>query len=217
MIKAVIFDMDGVIVDSEPLQSLSLEVLLKEYGQVPIRHKNGLIQIVGAAGDDSYKIIMKKHSINDSLENFKRKRRDIYERLLQKKLSPMPGFKKAIRLLQNEKIRIALASSRNFAHIHLALENLGITHFFEVISGPSLHLKHKPAPDIYLAAAKKLRLKPSKCIAIEDSEIGVLSAYTAGMKIIAVPTLYTRDHDFSKAHAIVESLQHINRQLLYSL
>lgn len=216
-IQAVIFDMDGVIIDSEPLQSLSLSELLKEYGKIPLPHKNGLIQIPGDARIESIIEIMERHNIQDSIDNFKQRRTKIYEKILENKINPMQGFFEAISVFQKNNIRIALASSRRMKIIDLTLKNLGITHLFEVICSATEQIKHKPAPDIYLDAINKLKLKPNDCVAIEDSEIGVLAAHAAGMKIIAVPNKYTKHQDFSKANKIIDSLQNINMQLLYSV
>lgn len=215
--KAVIFDMDGIIVDTEPIQSQSIERLLHEYGISPIYQDNGLIHTVGISGDESYHSFMKKHNFNENLKIVQQKRRKIFEDIIKEGIVPMQGFTQLIKLLQKQKIKIGLASNRRYEHIILILEQLNIKEHFWTIVGPSEKRKHKPAPDIYLDAAKELEVSPKECIVIEDSETGIFSAKSAGMKIIAVPNPYTNHHDFSNADKIVSSLSDINMSLLQNL
>lgn len=216
MIKAVVFDMDGVIIDSEPIQSKSWELLLIERGIKPIPSKQGLIHEIGPVGDDSYKAIMERHHIKEDIAIIRKRRREIFVELLKEELIPAPGFLKFIKFLKKEKIKIAVASNRLVDHVYLMLTNLKIKEFFEVIVCPSSDTKPKPAPDIYLKTAKELGISPSKCLALEDSETGIVSAKTAGMKAIAVITKYTRHQNFSKADKIVNSLSEVTLPILRS-
>ena len=91
---------------------------------------------------------------------------------------------------------------------------LEIAHYFQVIvSGLDVD-QVKPAPDIFLKAAHDLGVEPSECLVLEDAEKGVIAAHRAGMRCIAVPNLYTRQHDFSKATKICSSLKEITPELL---
>lgn len=216
-IKAVIFDMDGVIIDSEPLHSLSWEILLNEYKIKPILNNQGLIHDVGPVGDDTYRVIMEKHHLKEDLEIIKIKRRKIFEDLIKTKAAPMPGFLNLIKKLKKEKIKIAVASNRILEHLYLMLNKLQVKDFFEVVVGRSSNRKPKPSPDIFLETAKELKVKPSGCIVLEDSETGVIAAEKAEMKVIAVPTKLTKHHDFSKADKIINSLNDITIKFLQSL
>ncbi|MDO8658383.1 MAG: HAD family phosphatase [Candidatus Levybacteria bacterium] len=217
MIKAVIFDMDGVIIDSEPINSKSWEKLLSERDITPILSSSGLIHEVGPVGNETYKEIMKRHNIKDNVKTIRKRRRELFEELLKEKLTPNSGFLKLIKLLKKEKIKTAVASNRLIKHVHLILENLGVKNFFKVIVGPNPTLKYKPAPDIFLQTAKELDVKPWQCVVIEDSETGILSAKAAGMKVIAVPNKYTKHHNFSKSDKIVNSLSDITVSMLNNL
>lgn len=217
MIKAVIFDMDGVIIDSEPIQSKSLEILAREYNKTPIYNKEGLIHTVGISGDAGYIEFMKKHNIEESLEVLRKKRRIIFVNLLKQKLQPTPGFLKLLRKLSKQNLKIALASNRFLEHVSLILGNLGVKGKFDVIIGPSSTIQHKPHPDIYLETARRLEILPEDCAVIEDSETGIISAKKAGMKVIAVPNKYTKHHDFSKADKIVKSLSEVTVKLINNL
>lgn len=217
MIKAVIFDMDGVIVDSEPIHSKSLELLLKKHGEKPKYNKNFLIHTIGISGDDAYKELIKKYNLKGGIDILRKERRKIFVQLINKKLTPRRGLKSLINILKKENYKIALASNRLIDHVLIMVKNLGADSYFDIIVGHTPDIHTKPHPDIYLKTAKRLKITAKYCLAIEDTEHGMLSAIAAGMKIIAVPNKYTRHQDFSKADKIVGSLSKITIPLLQSL
>lgn len=210
MIKAVIFDMDGLIVDSEPIESLALEILLKRYGKVPVYNEVGLIHSVGIGmGKDGYNSIKEIYKIEEEVAIIKRKKRGIFTRLVKRNLTPRKEFFPLIEMLKERKIKTALASNRHRRHVRIMVSSMQITHLFDSIVAPTKRIRHKPAPDTYLWAARKLKIDPPECIVLEDSEIGVISGKDAGMKVIAVPNIYTKNQDFSKADLVVNSLKEI--------
>ena len=216
-IKAVIFDMDGVIADTELLNSMAWEKLLEERGIKPIFNNQGLVHEVGPVSDDVYRVIMERHGIKEEIDTIRKIRRKFFEELVKEKITPLPGFLELIKTLKKRKIRIAIASNRVIDHVYLVLDCLKVKKFFEVIQGPSPDLKRKPEPDIYLKTAEELRLKPNECIVLEDSETGILAGNKAGMEVIAVPNKYTKHHDFSKADKVVKSLSDITISMLNNL
>lgn len=216
-IKAVIFDMDGVIIDSEPIHSQSWEILLKEYKIKPQFTSSGLIHEVGPVGNDTYRAIMERHNLKEELEIVRRKRRQIFYDLIKTKGSLIEGVLKLIKLLKKENIKLAVASNRIIESVYFIIETLGIKNFFEVIIGRDSEIKPKPAPDIFLKTASAIGVKPNECLVLEDSETGVLSAKAAGMKVIAIPNKFTNHQNFSKADKIVNSLNEVTISLLQSL
>ncbi len=217
MIKAVIFDMDGVIVDSEPLESQTLEKLLKKYGKTPIRNRSGLIHIAGTAGDEYWKPIMKKYKLSEKIEILRSKRLEIFVDIVKKGMVPIPSVLTLIKKLKKANIKLALASNRFLDQVFLIIGMLKMKDYFDVIVGATKMMRRKPFPDIYLKSARVLRISPVFCVALEDSETGVLSAKAAGMKVIAIPNKYTKHHDFSKADKIVSRLSEITIPMLKNL
>lgn len=217
MIKAVIFDMDGLIADTESIESKALEKLLQEYGKTPRYYGNGLIHVVGLAGDQTWVDLKTSYGINDDIALLRQRKRDIFEEIIKKGVKPFDGFFALLDELKKNKFRLALASNRVIHHIYLILKELHVKEYFDVIVGPSEKRKHKPHPDIYLETAKLLKVKPQECLALEDTEYGIHSANSAGMKVIAIPNRYTKDHDFSKADKVVKSLQSVTMELISSL
>ena len=216
-IKAVIFDMDGVIVNSEPIESLALEKMLAEYGKQPIFNKGGLIHVPGVTNDDYWKLLMNTYNINEDVAVLRKKKRKIFVDILKMGIIPMPGVLELIKKLKKGKIKVGVASSRFLKHVFLILELLEIKNLFNTIIGPAEGIRKKPFPDIYLEAAKTMEVNPGLCIALEDTETGVISAKAAGMKIIAIPNKHTTHQNFSKADKIVDSLSEITIQMLKTL
>lgn len=209
-IKAVIFDKDGVIVDSEPIQLQSFQEVIAEYGGVFTLddHKN---LNLGRSGTKSYEMIAEKFSIVD-VETFIQKRRKRYRKLAGEKLQMRIGaFELIHQLYKHYLLAVASGSSEKLLYHDLTKFNLG--RFFKVvISGQ--YLKSKPDPEIFLITAEKLGVDPKNCLVIEDTDVGVQAAKSAGMYCIAVPHEISAHQDFTKADLVVNSLEKIDRYLI---
>jgi HAD superfamily hydrolase (TIGR01509 family) len=217
MIKAVIFDMDGLIADTESIESKALEKILREYGKTPHYQKNGLIHRIGLAGNETWIDIKNKYGITEDIDVLRTRKREIFETLIKEGFQSFDGLYELLDELKKNNFKLAVASNRFINHIYLILEELNIKEYFDTIIGPSETRKHKPHPDIYLETAKQLTIKPQECLALEDTEHGIQSAHSAGMKVIAIPNKFTKDNDFSKANMVVKSLQSVTMELINSL
>lgn len=214
MIKAVIFDMDGMMVDTEPLQSLAFERVIYEYGKSPIFCENGLVQIVGIREEDNWDLLKQKHLIDESIEVLGQKRKVYYRSILHDRIFPMPGLFYLLSLFEQKGLKMAVGSSSKFEYIKLTISSLGIEKFFNVtVSGEEVE-HGKPSPDIFLLAAQRMGLMPASCLVLEDAETGVAAARAAGMKVIAVPSVYTKNQDFSNASRIANSMTEIDDKML---
>ena len=217
MIKAVIFDMDGLMVNTEPLQSRSFEEVIKTYGKKPVLNEHGLVHRVGVRGDKNFQEMKIKYHIDEELMTLRQKRRVVYEKLLQEGVSAMPGLFSLLRILQEKDIPIAIASGSPRKHITIIAQHLHISNYFTVvISGEDV--KHgKPDPECFIKASSALGLPVEECLVIEDAESGVHAAKQIGMKVIAIPSEYTKHHNLKKADMIGNSLEEITWDLLMSL
>jgi len=216
MIKAVIFDKDGLIIDSEPIHSKAFEVVLRSYGKVPKLFPNGLVHIVGLRGDQSWKLLKEKYDIKENIEVLRKKQRENYSKLLKSKMTLMPGVLSILKLIKVKKLKTAIASSSIRKHILHVINTLNLSTYFDVIVSGQDVVQSKPDPQIFLVTAEKLGLKVSNCLVFEDSETGVQAAKRAGMKVIAVPTKHTRNHDFSRADMIINSLEEMDWGIISS-
>jgi len=210
----VIFDMDGLMIDSELLQSISFKQMLKNHG-VTVRKK--IVQILGVRVVENIETMKKKYGIKENTETLFKEKNKIYSKLLEKKVVPMPGVFTLIQKLEKSGVRLALASSSNYNHICLVLKKLNLEGCFEIILSGERLKKGKPDPEIYQKTAKKLKAKPQQCLVLEDTQTGVTAAKKAGMKCIAVPNQYTKSQDFFQADLIVESLKSISPQLIFKV
>ncbi len=214
MIKAVIFDMDGVMIETEPLQSKSFEHVLRNHGVEPEFNKDGVIQKVGVTARDNLVMLKEKHGIDEDVDTLLAQKRAAYDELLRQNLFPKEGLLPLIKTLKEGGLKLAVASSSSLEQIQLVLHGLAVSgHFDGVVSGEDLP-RGKPHPDIFLETARKLGIDPIRCLVLEDAESGVEAARAAHMKVIAVPNRYTQSHSFHTADAVVSSLQDVTWPLI---
>ena len=186
MIKAVIFDLDGLLIDSEPLWQ-EAEILI--FQQVNIVLNNRLcLQTKGLRIDEVVEYWYQKYPwTNMSKQEIETAIVDKVIELISLKGKPLPGVDTAISFVQQKVGKMGLASSSSMKIIQAALKKLNLTDIFaEVYSAESEKLG-KPYPGVYLTTAEKLGVVPQTCLAIEDSLNGVLAAKAAQMKCIAIP------------------------------
>ncbi len=217
MIQAVLFDMDGLMIDSELIQSQSFEKVLKEYGKKPIYNKQGIVHTVGIKAGDNWKFLKEKYGIEEKVDVLLEKKRKIYVDLLTKNLFPMPGLIALLDDLEKHAVRKVVVSSSAKKHIELVITRLAIQKYFEtLLSGEDVE-RGKPAPDIYLEAAKQLTIAPSDCMVLEDAASGLQAAKSSGMKVIVIPNKYTAHQDFTDADKIVNSLTELSWSIIENL
>jgi beta-phosphoglucomutase family hydrolase len=217
MLKAVIFDMDGVIVNTELIHSEAFENILSEYGVTPEKNMHGTVHEAGKTTPEVWEDLKIKYDFEASTEELTAKKRDVMTTVINKGLEPLPGLIELLKELSNHTILLAVASSAQENRIVTILEMVGIAKYFKVIISADDVEQRKPAPEPYEKAARLLGVEPADCVVIEDTEIGITSAKAAGMKAIAVPNEYTKRMDFDKADKVVSSLEDISYDLLLNL
>ena len=199
--KAVIFDMDGVIIDSQPLYYEFDMNMLKQFG-IPATIETP-IPYSGLTSVDRMTKYKKDFGLGVSVEELIKmsvdSMRDVF---LTRDLKPIEGIPELLSYLKNAGLRLGVASSTSHELIEIILRRLDVLHYFEkIVSGEDVK-KGKPAPDVYLRAAEAFGLSPSECVAIEDSVMGMRSAKAAGFTCIGYRNSYTQD--FSCADYIVD-------------
>ena len=213
MVNAIIFDLDGLLADTECLHCRAYQMALLEH-DIELRETDYAEHWVRfGKGIGDWLTLQGLELDPQALRSRKSKH---YLDLLASSLRPMDG---AMELLNasHGKRKIALASSSYRDAVDGVLAGLGMAHFFEVIVSGLDVPQVKPAPDIFLKAARDLHVKPAECLVLEDAEKGVTAAHLAGMRCVAVPNAYTRHHDFSKATRVCSSLREITEGFLKSL
>lgn len=198
------FDMDGVLIDSEPLHFEATRVVLERHGIPYTEAVHG--EFLGMAFRDAYRTLQARHGSAVDAAEVSRQRMDALVPVIQQRAVPMDGVPEALESLRRAGYRVALASSSSPEMIRVKLDVLGLTSRFEVaISGLDV-ARGKPAPDVFVEAARRLGVAPERCLAIEDSRHGMLAARAAGMCCVVVPCAATRDQDFTEANTVAARL-----------
>lgn len=204
MIEAVIFDMDGVLIDSEPLHYQTDLTLLKSMG-IHVE-PSYLDRFVGMINPEMWEMIIAEHNITRNLEEILKEQIDLKLSLLADgDWQAIPGTLELVEQLVTDGIQLALASSSSLPFIKAVLHKTGLDRFIpRYVSAESVR-QGKPAPDVFLEAARLLNTEPARCVVIEDSRNGVLAARAAGMKVIAYQNPSSGNQDLSSADIIVSS------------
>ena len=212
-LKAVIFDLDGVVINSMGLHRKSFNALLAPLG-ISISAK----AFRKYGGTPSEKIIVElfqKHGIKESVKEWTRKRTELYQEYLEKYgVRPIEGFKEFYNLLLSNRIKVAVASSGEEPHIRAALESIGVRGI-PVISIQQVK-RGKPAPDLFLLAAKRLKVKKGQVIVFEDAASGLEAARRARMPSIALSTTLPEAALQGKAALIVRNFSSPRLRKLFS-
>lgn len=207
-IKGLIFDMDGVLLDSEPLHLKAYQVLLKDFGITFTEEDNR--PFLGRIDLELAEHLVSQHSLPmNALQLVERKEENLTG-LFTSKLEPMPGVIKVLQRAEALSIPCAVASSATLPTIQLITKRLGIARYFQTLTSGDEVPHGKPAPDVYLLAAQRISVLPINCLVVEDSYNGVLAAKAAGMQCIAIPCSTTRHQDHSKADKILGTLESLN-------
>ena len=191
MFKAVIFDLDGVVVDSEPISCATAEEVMLELGMPKEAINKELF--IGRSDKDFIIEVNKEYNLNIDSEKYANIRKGRYIENARGNLKAFPGIKQFINEVKNSNILFAIASSGEKTKVDFQLKEIGLEDVFPIIINSDDVHKSKPNPQIYFTAAKKLGVEPEECVAIEDAKTGLQSAKTAGMKTVAVATSFPKE------------------------
>jgi HAD superfamily hydrolase (TIGR01509 family) len=205
-IEAVIFDLDGVLIDSEPLHALADNQLLIESGI--ITPDNYFDRFVGITNWDMWTEIKREYSIELSIEELMELQMPMKLKLLKEMdFIPVRGVTGLLEELKRREVPMAIASSSPRLFIESVIQKIGINEYFKVwISGEEVE-HGKPEPDIFLKAAELLNVSPNACVVIEDSASGTVAAKRAGMKCIGYRNLNSGNQDLSQADYIIDEIK----------
>ena len=211
--KAVLFDMDGVVLDTEPLYTKAEIRLFGEYGVLIPEEDWSLFR--GCSEQDFFDLSMKRYHITEDRHIFMEKGREYVRDEFKKSLAFMPGFHKLHKLvIQHYSIGLVTASPRHNLNWLQTLINLDEL-FEHIISGDESK-KNKPHPEPYLIMMEKLSVKPENVVVIEDSLHGIQAALASGAAVIA-KTGSVPESDLSNAHRIITHLNEITHNMIEDL
>ncbi|HEY3412205.1 MAG TPA: HAD-IA family hydrolase [Armatimonadota bacterium] len=190
MQKAIIFDMDGVLVDSEPFIREAATRMLAEHGLTV--QPEDFKPFVGAGEDRFVGGPAEKYGLTLDIPAAKARTYAIYDEITRGRLTPLNGAREFIAAAREIGLRLAVASSADRIKIGINLREIDIppVSFDAIVSGEDVVHK-KPSPDIFLAAAARLGILPADCVVVEDAVNGVAAARAAGMRCLALTTSFT--------------------------
>lgn len=210
---AVLFDLDGVLLDSEPLHFAALNRVLSREG-VAVTERE-FFQFLGQTNRTAWQHWVRRFSLPEPLDVYVRRWDEaVLEIAAESPISAAPGVVELLRLLAEHDIPAAVASSSSTLLVESKLERLQLTSFFRTIVGANDILRSKPDPEVFLLAASRLGTRAEHCLVIEDSPNGILAGRRAGMRVLAVRTPYTTDASLAAADIIVGSLGEVDLELL---
>ena len=208
--RAVIFDMDGLMIDSEKIYWAVGRQMAREFGKTVSDETLG--QMMGRAPIESVTLYRNALGLSDSPEKLLETREARVERQMQGGVEPMPGLYEAIELLRPQ-FKLAIATSAPGRFLNVVLDKLRLREYFAALQ-TSDDIKHgKPDPEIYLKVIGKLGVAADECFVLEDSSNGARAGKRAGAYVIAVPTEHTRAQDFGFVDYIAANLADAAQQV----
>ena len=210
-IAAVIFDLDGLMIDTEPLAQQAWDRVLQDHGKR--LESDTFAKMIGLRLTESSKVIQAAYSLETSTTELADKETFYMSQIMTRGIPTMPGLRRLITELDRRRIPWAVATSSQRKY---AVEVLGQLDLLEKCGGIAAgdEVEHgKPRPDVYLLAARRLGIDPETCLALEDSVPGINAASAAGMLAVAVPNGETSSMKFEEAAFVYDSLPEVMSNL----
>jgi HAD superfamily hydrolase (TIGR01509 family) len=206
VIEAILWDNDGVLVDTEHLYFQATQHVLASVG-VPLTEQQ-YIDLFLVDGHGAWHLVEARGVGADEIARLRDERNERYGRLLREGPRVIPGIVDTLDALRGRYVMGVVTSSRR-DHFDLIHEQTGLLKYFDFVLTAADYPRVKPFPDPYLAAVARSGVGAARCLAIEDSERGLEAATLAGVRCIVVPTALTRGSRFAKAHRVLASVSEI--------
>jgi len=212
MIRGILFDMDGVLVDSEPFICKSAVLMFGEMG-LKVSPED-FIPFVGMGENRYIGGVAEKYGLSVDIAQAKARTYQIYKTIIKGRLTSLPGVREFIDKCRKKGFKLAVATSADQVKMEANLNEINLLPdlFHTTVNGLEVENK-KPHPDIYLKASKRLGLKPEECLVVEDAPSGVKAAVAAGCRCLAVTSSFTRN-ELVEADWICDSLLNVPEEAL---
>lgn len=182
MIEVIIFDLDGLMVDSEPFHQKAFDKVFKEYGKELTVEDNNKYY-VGTSDVDASRDMVKRFSLPITPELLLKKKQVVYKELVSIGIIAQDGLMELLEKLHENNFRKAIASGSMLEEIKLLIDSLKINQYIENFFSAEQVEHGKPAPDLFLLVAKEMGVEPSECLVLEDAPNGINAAKSAGMAL----------------------------------
>lgn len=192
MLKGVLFDMDGVLVNNLEVHREAFAEFFRRYGVE--RTFDELNRVFGKGNDDIMGELMPREVVERvGIRELGYEKEAIYREIYAPRITPQPGLKTFLAACEEHGLKCAVGSSGYMANVDFVLDRCDIRRYFEATVAGDQVTRCKPDPEIYLTAAAKLGLEPCECIVFEDAEAGIEAAQRAGIKVVALATTFSRE------------------------
>lgn len=214
-VKAVLFDLDGVLVNTEEISTKASDKILKEVGIVQTRKERE--NVFGRRSVENYKAAIDARGLKLDPEVLVEKKIKVFKQMIKGNVEPLPGIRDLVTNLKTEAIKLAVVSSSPEERVYATLEEVKLKDEFDfIVTGDCCKLG-KPDPEPFLMAARELGVAPADCVVIEDAQIGVQAALAAGMKCAAVKSPHTFGQDLEDADIVLEGTIQLSLEVLEGL
>lgn len=214
MIKAVLFDMDGVIAETEHVHVEAEKQTLLKYG-VQIT-EDELHRYTGTTAKQMFMELIAKYKLDTTFEKIFNEKEEIIFKLLEMDTQPVKGVIELLCKLKEKHLKLAVASSSHRRLVQYVLRKLAITELFDSIISAEDVARGKPDPEIFLMSAKRLKVSPAECLVVEDAKLGVEAAKEAGMKCLGYRNPHSGNQDLSRADIVTDDFTSLDVQELLS-
>ena len=214
-IKAVIFDLDGTLLDNNDVHLKAWKQYLKE-NEKQISDEDFKENISGRTNKDAIEHIYQKEMTEDEASKYYLEKEEIYRKMYRPDIAPITGLQDFLEELHKHKIAMAIATSGIQVNIDFMFNHVPIKKYFKKIVNSGDVSKGKPDPEIFLKAAEALHIPTENCIVFEDSIAGVRAGKSAGMKVVALTTTHTPE-ELKEADLVIKDYSEIDFERLMSL
>ena len=191
--RAVIFDIDGTIVDNMHLHAEAFAVFAERHGLSPLTSEDRA-RLDGRRNSEIFPILFNREVPREEWQAYEREKEGLYRELSKGRLTPLNGLQVLIERLRESGVPMALATSAPEPNVIHTLNELGLADAFPVIVRGDQVPRGKPAPDVFLEAARRLNVDPKDCLVFEDAPMGIEAAHAAGMPVVALTTSFKAAH-----------------------
>ena len=214
MIKGVIFDMDGVLVDNRDAHIEAFEIICRKYG-VPFDREK-FMPTFGMTNDLILERLMPEVIKTTDWKKIAVEKENIYREIFERTIAPAKGLVDFLKAPKKEGYKTAVGSSGNTPNVNFVLDRCGIAGYFDAIANGDMITRGKPDPEVYLLAAKKLELAPGECIVVEDAPVGIRAARSAGESVVAIASTFRRE-DLSDYDILIDDFTQITPEDIRNL
>jgi beta-phosphoglucomutase len=211
---SVIFDMDGVIVDSNPYHKTAIQQFCRDHGQQ--LSDDQLLKKVYGRTNREWITALFGDIPEETIHRYTEEKEELYRRLFNKDIKPLKGLIRFLNELENKKVPRAIGTSAPRSNVDFTLTRTETTRYFDIILNDTFVTHSKPHPEIYLKCAQALGLPNSQCIVIEDSLSGVEAGKAAGSKVIGITTTHPA-HELSHCDLVIDDFEGLTTERLREL